>query len=113
MIQLCTVHGAECVSHDPSTSEQQKCLYCLCQCFPAFFQPRHTFLEPLTRRHTAFMALILDTRLTYYYIFLSFVIQKYIKFVFAKLNCSFLQAALSTHLFYIQELHIIAYFSKS
>jgi len=43
----------------------------------------------------------------------SFVIQKYIKFVFAKLNCSFLQAALSTHLFYIQELHIITYFSKS
>ena len=23
------------------------------------FPPRHTFLEPLTRRHTAFMALIL------------------------------------------------------
>ena len=27
------------------------------QCFPTFFQPRHTFLEPLTRRHTAFIAL--------------------------------------------------------
>src|SRR6218665_141447 len=27
------------------------------QCFPTFFQLRHTFLEPLTRRHTAFMAL--------------------------------------------------------
>ena len=27
------------------------------QCFPTFFQPRHTFLEPLSRRHTAFMAL--------------------------------------------------------
>ena len=24
---------------------------------PNLFQPRHTFLEPLTRRHTAFMAL--------------------------------------------------------
>ena len=22
------------------------------QCFPTFFQPRHTYLEPLTRRHT-------------------------------------------------------------
>src|SRR6218665_818058 len=31
---------------------------CMCilmnimQCFPTFFQPRHTYLEPLTRRHT-------------------------------------------------------------
>jgi len=48
----------------------------------------------------------------YYYIFFSFVIQKYIKFVFAQLNRSFLQALL-THLFYIQDLHIITYFSKS
>ena len=30
---------------------------CLMQCFPTFFQPRHTFLEPITRRHTAFMTL--------------------------------------------------------
>jgi len=35
------------------------------QCFSTFFQPRHTFLEQLTRRHTAYMALILYTRLTY------------------------------------------------
>src|SRR6218665_1826163 len=35
------------------------------QCFPTFSQPRHTFLEPLTRRHTAFMALNLYTRLTH------------------------------------------------
>src|SRR6218665_3719140 len=31
----------------------------LVQCLPTLFQPRHTFLEPLTRRHTAFMAIIL------------------------------------------------------
>jgi len=36
----------------------------LAQSFPTFFQPRHTFLEPLTRRHTAFMTLNLYTRLT-------------------------------------------------
>jgi len=39
------------------------------QCFPTFFQARHTFLESLTRRHTAFMTLILSTctctKLTY------------------------------------------------
>src|SRR6218665_1109455 len=91
----------------------QYTLYRLRQCFPTFFQPRHTFLEPLTRRHTAFMGLILYTRLTYYYIFFFFIIQKYVKFVFAKLNRSFLQAALSLHLFYIQDLHIITYFSPS
>jgi len=33
------------------------------QCYPNFLQPPHTFLEPLTRRHTAFMTLILYTRL--------------------------------------------------
>jgi len=38
--------------------------YPLYQCLPTFFQPRQTFLEPLTRRHTAFMALIY-TRLIY------------------------------------------------
>src|SRR6218665_567739 len=31
----------------------------LTQCFPTFFQPRHTYLEPLITRHTAFMTLIL------------------------------------------------------
>jgi len=35
------------------------------QCFPTFFQPRHTFLEPITRRHTAFMTPNLYTRLAY------------------------------------------------
>jgi len=38
---------------------------CVTQCFPTFFQPWHIFLEPLTRQHTAFMALNLYTRLTY------------------------------------------------
>jgi len=38
---------------------------CLIQRFPTFFQPWHTYLELLPRRHTAFMALILYTRLTY------------------------------------------------
>jgi len=28
-------------------------------CSPTFFLPGHTFLEPFTRRHTAFMVLIL------------------------------------------------------
>src|SRR6218665_3044006 len=32
----------------------------LVQCFPTFFQPGHTYLEPLTRRHTtAFLTLIM------------------------------------------------------
>src|SRR6218665_885325 len=35
------------------------------QCFPTFFQPRHTFLEPITRRPTAFMTPNLYTRLAY------------------------------------------------
>jgi len=30
----------------------------LVQCFPTFFQSRHTYLESLPRRHTAFVSLI-------------------------------------------------------
>ena len=75
-------------------------------CFPTFFQPRHTFLEPLTRLHNAFVALRLYTRLThsviYIYIYISYnyynIFNLYkkvsIKFISASLNRS-LQAALS------------------
>src|SRR6218665_934060 len=82
------------------------------QCFPNLFSTAAHF--PGTAHQTAhciygtYMYFIYKT-----YIFFSLIIQKYVKFVFAKLNRSFLQAALSLHLFYIQDLHIITYFSPS
>jgi len=48
----------------PTNSESyKKEINSTVQCF---LQPRHTFLEPLTRRHTAFLVLILYTRCMMY-----------------------------------------------